>query len=149
MSCSSAGRPSAVLVGLLGVALLAGCATEAEWPQSRAITGIAVGDCFDADAELTTAYVYEDCTAPHLYEAFHAVALDEGGFPGAAAVTRLGNEQCATAFGTFTGLPATANTQYDSAFLGPTAESWEAGDRLLVCMAVTADGLPRAGSAGA
>lgn len=130
--------------------LLAGCAAAAPEPEQRPITRVEVGDCFDTDAEYTTALVYPDCSAPHLYEAFHVEVLDGDTFPGDAAVATRADEVCNAQFQVFTGVPVAQSTEYASMYMAPTEQSWMTeDDRSIVCVTMPFDGTPRAGSAGA
>lgn len=99
-----------------------------------------VGDCFTADqpeGELRDVDVV-GCDEPHRNEVFHAFRLDprrvgRDDFPGTRRVARLAAEGCAEAFQDYVGSPVA-----DSAFvinrLTPTAASWDAGDREVLCI---------------
>ncbi|MGO2112963.1 MAG: septum formation family protein [Pseudoclavibacter sp.] len=147
-----AGRPSAarlVAAGACAVALLSGCASapDAE-PEERPITQIEVGDCFDTDAGYTTALVYTDCAAAHLFEAFHIEELTDERFPGDEAIAATANEVCDEQFQVFTGMPVSQSPDYLSTFFGPTEDSWMTeDDRAIVCTVMPVDGQARAGSA--
>lgn len=147
-AAARAARASAL--ALAALSMLASCASAAAEPEQRAITQIEVGDCFDTDAAYTTALVYPDCSATHLYEAFHVDVLDDDAFPGDEAVAARADEVCNERFQEFTGVPVAQSTEYASMYMAPTEQSWMTeDDRTLVCVAMPLDGRPRAGSAGA
>ncbi|GGA59280.1 hypothetical protein GCM10011490_06590 [Pseudoclavibacter endophyticus] len=141
---------TAVSVAAAGAAL-AGCAQAADTsPVEKPITQLEAGDCFDTDAEFTTALVYPDCSAEHLFEAHHVEELDGDTFPGDDVVQRRANEVCDEQFQVFTGQPVSQNADYASMFLGPTEDSWMTeDDRAVVCVVMPADGAARGGSAAA
>lgn len=126
--------------------LMAGCGAPAE-PVAKPMTDVAAGDCFDADEAFTTAFVYPDCTPPHLYEAFWTEDVDGDEFPGDEAISTQAGSVCDEQFVAFSGTPVGAGATYASLFLGPTEETWAAGDRSIVCVAMPLDGQPRGGSA--
>lgn len=138
-------------IGAVGaVVLLSGCSSGGVEPTQVPITQVDVGDCFDTDAEYTTALIYPDCSSPHLYEAFFIEELSGDAFPGDEAVAEQANAVCDEQFHVFTGVPVSQSTEYFSLFMGPTERSWMTeGDRTIVCIAMPVSGQPREGSAGA
>jgi hypothetical protein len=105
-------------------------------PGDISVFDLAPGDCFDvaADrggAEVQTVYAVP-CVEPHDNEIYLAFDLDDGAFPGRAAVDDQADEHCLDGFETFVG------SEYHESALGffaitPTAESWEEGDRTVYC----------------
>lgn len=139
----------ATALAAAALALLTGCASP-EQPVEKPITELAAGDCFDTDSAFAIAIVQPDCSAPHLYEAFHVEQLEGDAFPGDDAIAALADEVCTAQFEQFTGVPVAANAAAASMFLGPTAESWaNDNDRTIVCVAMPLDAKPRSGSFGA
>lgn len=142
-------RPTGPVAALAAAAAailgLAGCASAE--PTAVPMTDVATGDCFDADEAYTTAFVYADCESPHLLEAFWVESMEADGFPGDDAV-RAAAAVCDERFTEFVGTAPGAGGDYATMFLGPTAETWELGDRSIVCVVSPLDGQPRSGSAG-
>lgn len=136
-------------LALAAVALLTtGCTSPADPPVQKPISQLAQGDCFDTDAEFTTAIVYPDCSSPHLYEAHYLEELEGDPFPGDDAVTARANEVCDAKFLEFIGESVSQSTTYASVFLGPTEESWMTeDDRAIVCVVMPMDGQATEGSA--
>lgn len=144
-------RRAAAPLAIAAIALLAtGCAGPGDPPATVPITQLSEGDCFDTDADFTTAIVYPDCSAPHLYEAHHLEVLEGDAFPGDEAVSQRANEVCDAKFLEFTGVSVSQSETYASVFLGPTEESWMTeDDRTIVCVIMPMDGQAAPGSAAA
>ena len=101
------------------------------------------GDCFNNAAEGTVEEVERiDCAAPHTYEIYAAVDHPGGSsdpYPGDEAMASFAGEQCRADFEPFIGL------DYDSSelfifYLHPSAETWPAGDREVLCTVYSEDG---------
>ncbi|MEZ5175407.1 MAG: septum formation family protein [Acidimicrobiia bacterium] len=103
------------------------------------VFSLAVGDCFDdwegalsdATSEVTDVDRV-DCDDPHDNEVYAVVAMDDGSFPGDAAVQSEVIEVCSVRFDTFVGIPY-EDSRLDFGALFPLAESWSAGDRDITC----------------
>ncbi|WP_309128507.1 septum formation family protein [Microbacterium sp.] len=100
------------------------------------IFSLKVGDCLTEAAlsggETTTAPVIP-CDEAHPYEVYAEFELEDGEFPGTAAIETPADEFCLTEFEKFVGVA------YDASALAytwfePTAESWSADDRLVQCV---------------
>jgi hypothetical protein len=95
-----------------------------------------VGDCFDTpDPTLVEEVERIDCASWHTYEIYAAV-LHSGGnddpFPGDEPLATFAEDECIAAFEPFVGL------DYDSSelfifYLHPTEETWQIGDREVLC----------------
>lgn len=144
-------RIAAVL--MLGGALLMGCQAEPSRDSAGSIAqegdlsvfSFRVGDCFDD----TTLEVVSDvpavpCSDPHDNEVFHLFELPDGPWPGDAALEQAYSDECLATFETYVGTPYEESELYAFPFT-PTIESWEGGDREVVC-AVYADGEQLIGS---
>lgn len=134
-------RPSVALAAACAALVLAACGTDtvtgsppALEPDLSAYT-ISVGDCLN-DGNASTAVVPEvvECAAPHDNEAYLSVRLEEGPFPGAEAITATAITDCATEFGTFTGISHEASIQLDFSWYYPSEETWAIGDREILCL---------------
>jgi hypothetical protein len=122
------GRASfiALLMGLL----LASC--------SGNVFDLAVGDCFD-DGDIAVGGVEEvgqvpmvECTEPHDNEVYAVLTVDGDRFPGDVAIQGQANDMCLDAFEGFVGLDYQTSV-LDFGWLIPTADTWEAGDRVIAC----------------
>jgi hypothetical protein len=88
-----------------------------------------VGECFNDAGPVV------DCSEPHDNEVF-ALLSYEGGptapYPGDAVVDAFAEEGCVVEFESFVGIDYDAS-RYVAYFLMPSAETWAAGDREIVC----------------
>jgi hypothetical protein len=109
------------------------------------IFAIEVGDCA---GDLTEGEVTEldviPCADPHGSEAYASFVMDDGDFPGAEAIEAQGIEDCGAAFEEFVGLPY-EDSELFATWLTPTTESWDGGDREILCF-VYDDGVETTGS---
>lgn len=111
------------------------------------------GTCLDdvgleggADLERATTV---PCRGPHEAEVYAVIDLEEGpgaGFPGGGNLTRRANEACQERFERFVGISFTRSA-LDIVTLRPTRESWDEGDRSVVCALADLDGGPLQGTA--
>jgi hypothetical protein len=138
---------SAVLAGLLVIGLGA-CSgddddSDAQRDESGDITeggeadvfDIGVGDCMGGDAPQgnVTSVEAVPCDQPHDSEIYHSYTIPGDEFPG--DMSTITQEQCLPAFQQFIGM-AYEQSAIEVTTLEPTAESWEQGDRELLCVAV-------------
>lgn len=100
-----------------------------------------IGDCFnveeDADSDVDELVKVEliDCEEEHLFEVFEFVnhpAGDDDEYPGDEAIRDFAFEECELEFEDYVGVSYDDSTYY-IAYLWPSDESWEAGDREIVC----------------
>jgi hypothetical protein len=109
---------------------------------------LAVGDCLAEvvpDAEVDEVPV-TSCDAPHVSEAYSSHTIEAEALPDEAAFEALVDEVCLPAFEAFVGLPYEESVLYVSS-LSPTPESWDAGDRELLCLLDAPEGEVLTGSA--
>lgn len=113
----------------MGVALLAlaGCG------QGN-VFELSVGDCFDDPSvtEQVSDVPLVDCAEPHHNEVFEVFELADGDHPGVDAVEAAAGEGCLAAFEPFVGAPYATSELY-LGWLSPTEDSWDGGDREVVC----------------
>jgi len=109
--------------------------------DAQDIFTIKVGDCINDSAagESVTTVPTVDCAEPHDSEAYKSIVLDEGDFPGDTEIQTQADDGCAAAFEDFIGV------SYDESIVNlnyyyPTAETWETGDREILCLARDTDG---------
>jgi len=144
-------RPALVLLAAVSVSALGLAACSGGDPdrdstgvitaseEGADIFAIQVGDCA---GDLTTGELTEldvvPCADPHVSEAFASSDLDEGGYPGTEAIDAQAEEDCTAAFETFIGLPYQESELF-ATWLTPTEESWEQGDREILCFVYDED----------
>lgn len=109
--------------------------------DSQDIFTIEVGDCINDSlaGESVTTVPTVACTELHDSEAYKSIILDDGDFPGDTDVQSQAEDGCAAAFEDFIGV------SYDESLVNlnyyyPTAETWETGDREILCLARDTDG---------
>ena len=157
-------RAAATALTCATALLLTGCSmlggNEPERDESGAITEAAdadafalrVGDCIepvDWESEGFTTMPVTPCTEEHESEVFGSLLMDDGDFPGQAAVEAAATEFCDAEFATFVGV-AWVDSELDYAFLGPSQETWEqADDREILCLAYDPAGLTTGSLKGA
>ena len=115
--------------------------TDAPVGTDTDVFTVKVGDCLnDGNVEGEVSSVKAvDCTEPHDSEAFKSIAMDDGDFPGDAAVTEAGDGGCTTAFAAFVGLDYDSSA-LDFSYYFPTEGSWGEGDREILCLIVDPNG---------
>ena len=77
------------------------------------------------------------CTEPHQGEVYHRFEINipaGQAFPGDAEAQRLGDQGCLNSFTSYVGVPYDAS-RLDYLYYYPTQESWNAGDRAVMCIA--------------
>ena len=110
--------------------------TEAGGSESTDVFALGVGDCVTDETEMTgevTEVPIIDCNEPHASEVFHSFMMTDSELPDEAGIEAIVQDQCLPAFQSFVGL------DYDDSvlevnYLSPTPDSWEAGDRELLCL---------------
>jgi hypothetical protein len=117
--------------------------------ETISVFDVAVGDCFNAPEGDTVSEVeLVDCADPHQYEAYHAEDHPAAGadpYIGDEAMTDFADNVCLDQFEAFVGIPWEEST-LNYFYLQPTAETWEIGDREILC-AVYSDAGDLTGSA--
>jgi len=134
-------RRSLVASAAIAVALsLVACGTSA--------FDIEVGDCYGAVGDEVGSVDTVSCDEPHVYEVFAVVnhsAGDDADYPGESALSTFADEECLAAFEGYVGA-AFADSEFFYSFLSPTQESWENGDREIICQLQTQDASEITGS---
>ena len=134
----------ALTVGALLVITLSGCAvvSDALGPGETTVFDVTAGDCLNDASEsgdVSTVPVV-DCDEPHDSEVYAVITMDDGEYPGDAAVVTQANDSCRDSFERFIGVPA-AQSRYMFNALYPTEDSWNGGDREILCrVALVPDG---------
>jgi Septum formation len=105
-----------------------------EQPADESVFDVAVGDCL---SEEVTGDVTEvpivPCDQPHQSEVYFIYTIEEDAFPGRDGLDAIIEEQCLPQFESFVGVPY-LQSEIEVTTLEPTDESWDLGDRELVCM---------------
>ncbi|MCU1580449.1 MAG: uncharacterized protein JWP19_2653 [Rhodoglobus sp.] len=128
---------SAASISLAGCSLLGGGTPTTADPSSGSdVFSIKVGDCLNdasVNGEVSTVPIV-DCSAPHDSEAYFSGSLAEGDFPGDDAVKQGAEAICGPAFTDFVGAPYQQDAGYNYSYYTPTLDSWNAGDREVMCV---------------
>jgi len=108
------------------------------------VFSLAVGDCFDSNTETDTGEDIEsvptiECSKPHDYEVFSSVKMDDGDYPGEDDTIAQADALCLSGFETFVGQTYDEAVSYDFTYFYPSTDSWELGDREILCMIVEID----------
>jgi len=130
---------SAASVALAGCSLSGGSRSTA--PTGNATPGadvfsIKIGDCLNdasTSGEISTVPL-TGCSQPHDSEIYFSGNLDDGIFPGDQAVKKGAEAVCGPAFTNFVGAPYKEGKGFDYTYYTPTADSWRAGDRAIMCV---------------
>ena len=138
---------SAASIALAGCSLLGGGAGGNATPTDAATSGadvfsIKIGDCLN-DAAVTgeiSKVPIVDCSQPHDSEAYFSGNLADGAFPGDTVIKQGAEALCGPAFTDFVGAPYQEGTGYDYSYYTPTQDSWNAGDREVMCVAFDPSG---------
>ena len=108
-----------------------------------------IGDCIhwpgDDDTVEVTSVEGVPCEQPHDGEVYGRFDLDAAGFS-PARVESEGADGCLDLWEPAIGTVWEEDPDLDISTMVPTAESWDAGDREVLCIVVPVDGRPRTGS---
>lgn len=127
-------------------------ASAADGGTATSVFDLEVGDCYDLASETEVEEVdVVDCAEPHTYEVY-AVALHPAGpgeeYPGDDEISSFADDEClGDAFYDYVGIDYQDSELFAFA-LQPTAETWDVGDREVVCAAFLQDGLLEGSVAG-
>jgi Septum formation/Protein of unknown function (DUF2510) len=145
---SETGGSTTTTAGTSQTTVAGGGTTVASTPETTAgsettdVFSIGVGDCLtdetSTEGEISDVQTIP-CDQPHTFEVYHSYIIDTADFPDSTEMDTISNEQCTSAFNTFIGL-AYEQSKYYFQSLTPTAESWDAGDREILCMVFDQNG---------
>jgi hypothetical protein len=99
---------------------------------------LAVGECFD-DASGEDEVYRRSCAEPHDGEITGDVTMAAGPYPGDDQAAKTASAMCDAEFGTYVG-KAADKSELESTYWHPTEDTWDEGDRLVVCAAYGPDG---------
>ncbi|MBA3531902.1 MAG: septum formation family protein [Ardenticatenales bacterium] len=104
---------------------------------------VEVGDCFgDPGQDDVSTLEAVPCDQPHDNEAYHLADYPAGPnepFPGEEEIDTFAEEACVTAFEEYVGL-SFQESVFQVTYLQPTEETWEDGDREVVCTLYSDEG---------
>ncbi|SDS76237.1 septum formation family protein [Jiangella sp. DSM 45060] len=136
----------AASAAVAAVLLLAGCSDDGDEPKRDAsgnvtesagadVFDVQVGDCLGdfGDSEQVTDVSVVPCDQEHAQEIYATAEIADGELPSDDDLRAQAEETCTAEFETYVGLPY-AESALDFTWLQPTAESWDQGDRELVCL---------------
>ncbi len=118
------------MAGLVaGAVLLAAC--------SSSVLQLEVGTCFDDPSgsyDEVSEVPIVDCDQPHQNEVFANQDLTGSEFPGVEQVKNRADAVCLENFASYVGI-AYEDSIYEIGTLYPTPETWDIGDREVICFA--------------
>lgn len=131
-------------------ALPSAAASQAGGGEETSVFDLEVGDCFsESEEELETVTVV-DCETAHVYEVYHVFdheAGDDEAYPGDTEILEYADTECQVPFEDFVGLDYQSSQWYITS-VTPSQETWDQGDREIVCTVNLEDGSEVTGSAG-
>ncbi|PZF84371.1 septum formation family protein [Jiangella anatolica] len=139
-------RAAAAVAAMVAAIVLAGCSDDGDEPKRDAsgnvtesagadVFDVRVGDClgdFGDTAEVTDVSVVP-CDQEHGQEIYATAQVPDGELPSEEDLRAQAEEVCTAEFESYVGLPY-AESALDFTWLQPTTESWDQGDRELVCL---------------
>ena len=142
------GVGAVIVVALIGAFVASRVAGDGDDAGEIKPTELQVGQCFNAPREELVSVVLRPCTDDHQHEVFAVVdhpASRSARYPGDDEILRFAGERCIPLFERYGRVP------YEQANLAdfevvPTRESWQAGERRVICAVSSLDGQPMRGS---
>jgi hypothetical protein len=137
-----------VVIGGIAAALVVSNLDDASRDESGEITeggdvsafSLAVGDCLNdlTETEVTSVAAIP-CAEPHESEVYALFDLEDGAWPGDATIEEQAGTGCAERLQS--DYPEVFDdTNVDIFYLQPTEQTWETGDREIVCLTFYLDG---------
>jgi hypothetical protein len=99
------------------------------------IDDVEVDDCHNPSPTGADSVEVVDCARPHVYQVFALVDHPAGGsdpFPGDAALSQFALDECRERFDAYVDFPYAESVYYIFAYK-PSADTWAAGDREVIC----------------
>lgn len=119
-------------------------------PLPASLYDLETGDCFSGLGRNQDLRVrLRACAQPHQAEVYGTLELTAPRFPGVEVLRQQAATQCAQRFAGYTGEPAGPGTELAFVEIVPTLDSWTAGDRRALCVALGVDGVPLTASIAA
>ncbi|MCA1782044.1 MAG: septum formation family protein [Intrasporangiaceae bacterium] len=129
-------RAVARVAGIAAAGLILGCSSPGN------VFSVGPGDCFDdpdAAVDEISDVSLVACDEPHDNEVYAVAGLEDGDYPGDAAVLDRAQDICLDAFEPYVAEPYDTS-QLFATWLVPTEGSWSDGDREVVCVLFDAEG---------
>ena len=121
-------RNGALVGGVVSVLVLAAC--------TSGVLTLEVGTCFDdppfAGEGTSNEITVVACDIPHDNEVFANETIVGDEYPGPDVVVDRANEACLAAFPAYVGEPYDTSV-YGYTWFAPSPETWEVGDREIIC----------------
>ena len=121
-------RRTIVVLALVLVAV--GCGDDAS-----SVFDLGVGDCFD-DQDLGSEVINEvpivECSEPHDNEVYFEYSMTEASYPGREGALNAADERCFDQFAGYVGIDY-FESELEIFSIVPTQESWDDGDRTVLC----------------
>lgn len=133
--------PSLIGVAVVASLTLAACggtpAASGAAPdgEETSVFELSAGDCFTASGDQVETVEVVDCAKPHVYEAFAVLDHDAGPddpYPGDDAILEWADQACQGDFEDFVGASYDTSKWYITS-VTPSQETWDTGDREIVC----------------
>ena len=139
---ASLGPASAEASGVASAEASAGAGEE------TSVFDLEVGDCFTADSTQLETVLVVDCDESHVYEVYSVsdVGGAEDPFPGEAELQQSATAECEAAFEPYVGTGYQDSVWYVTT-IPPNEQTWEEGDREVVCLLHTQEATEVTGSA--
>ena len=141
-----------VAVAAFAALALVGCTSEPERDEESGdlatsgdvdVFDVKVGDCLlgeiAEEGEEISSIEAAPCSDPHGDEVFASATVPDGDFPGQDAVNTQAEEECVAQFADFVGLAYEASV-LEISYFTPTEESWDTGDREILCTVYDPEG---------
>lgn len=126
---------------LIAILLVLGFVASACDSGRTSVLELGVGDCFndeDLEAEVITVVPTVPCSEPHDNEIYLAYDMTDAVYPGREAALDAAGQRCFDQFESFVGRDY-FESDLDFFPLVPTAESWDQGDREVLCVVYAVD----------
>ena len=110
-------------------------ATASTGGEETSVFDLEVGDCFSADSDEVATVLIVDCDQPHTYEAYFVFDHQAGpgdAYPGDQEILEFADGECRPPFEEFVGKDYESSIWYITS-IPPSADTWEAGDREIIC----------------
>src|SRR6266508_1981820 len=115
----------------------------AEIPVS--IGALGVGKCFDDTAKHDGEVLTRTCGVPHDAEVIGREDLPKRPYPGERAVSDSAQQACDAVFTSYIGI-SPYKSRFITSFSYPGKDSWDSGDREVICVVYDSGGAPFTGS---
>lgn len=142
------GVSAVVLVALIGAFIASRVADDGAADTEIKPTELQVGQCFNAPREELTSVQLRPCTEEHQHEVFAVVdhpASRNARYPGDDEILRFAGERCIPLFERYGSVPFEQANLADFEVV-PTKDSWEGGERRVICAVSSLEGEMMRGS---